>query len=189
MASSYSNSSSFIFIHLLLLILHTIAMALLMVAQPACLDSCGNITGIRFPFSVISNLTSTLDPSCPSSSYMDNPYLQLFCNHTEGKLYALHETSNLTTLEVISIYNDNLIVRVADPSMGRAEMTPNGSTCNISETMEIKLPPVPSGPYVISDENKFGSFGCSLGILETTDFTRSWILRPRRCWGLLSSVT
>ena len=31
------------------------------------------------------------------------------------------------------------------------------------------LPPVGIGPYVISDENKFGSFGCSLGTLYSSD--------------------
>ena len=88
-------------------------------------------------------------------------------------LYALHETSNFTTLEVISIENDSLIVRVADPSnMGRAEMTPsNGSNCTGGQTNFIVLPPVQTGPYVISDENQFGSFGCTEGILATSDIS------------------
>ena len=45
-------------------------------------------------------------------------------------------------------------------------MTPNESNCTDSYTTYILLPPVQTGPYVISDENQFGSFGCTLGILE-----------------------
>ena len=56
-------------------------------------------------------------------------------------------------------------------NMGRAEMTPNGSTCIMNEaTTNISLPPyLQTGPYVISDENKFGSFGCTMAVLSTTD--------------------
>ena len=136
--------------------------------SPQCMGSCGSITNIRFPFSLNNNIWP-VDPSCPSS-YMDNPYLQLFCNETEGKLYALHEISNFTTLEVMSIHNDSLIVRIADGNMGRAEMTGNESNCTMNEaTPTILLPPVGIGPYVISDENKFGSFGCTVGTLYTSD--------------------
>ena len=162
--SSYTSFFSSILL-LLLLLLHTtniVAAA----DSASCQWSCGSITNISFPFS-LNNSLSPVDPSCPSS-YMDNPSFQLFCNETEGKLYAL-QNSNFTTLEVISIENDSLIVRVADPSMGRAEMTPNGSDCTDSYTTYILLPPVQTGPYVISDENQFGSFGCTMGVLTTSD--------------------
>ena len=94
-----------------------------------------------------------------------------FCNQAEGKLYALHQSRNLTRLEEIAIHNANLIVQVANPGMGRAEMTPDGSKCTDSRTTDILLPPVETGPYVISDENKFGSFGCTLGSFTTSDVT------------------
>ena len=176
MASSYSNCSSSILIHLLILL----TMATLIVAwpaesgSPACHDSCGNITNIRFPFSVISNLTSTLDPSFCPSTYMDNPYLQLFCNQTEGKLYALphpvYNESGLTRLEVISIRNESLIVRLATEDMGIAQMSSSdGEKCRGSGLTKILLPPVGIGPYVVSNENKLGTFGCSTGFLGTTD--------------------
>ena len=105
---------------------------------------------------------------------MDNPHLHLFCNHTEGKLYALpdpvytHEYSRLTRLEVIYIHTDSLIVQVAANDMGIAQMTPNGTSCNEGQNMFI-LPPVGEGPYAISDENKFGSFGCTLGSFFASD--------------------
>ena len=159
--NSYSSSS-----------IVPILVLLTMLASPgdsaSCNSSCGNITNIGFPFS-LNNSLSPVDSSCPST-YMENPYLQLFCNHTEEKLYALHETRNFTRLEVMSIHNDSLIVRIADDNnMGRAEMISNGSNCTPSESTEIKLPPVGIGPYVISDENKFGSFGCTLGSLAMSD--------------------
>ena len=161
MNSSFSSFSSLVLLLLILLLLITNIVA---ADYPACVGSCGNITNIRFPFS-LNNSLSGVDPACPSS-YMNNPYLRLFCNHTQGKLYAL-QNSNLTSLEVISIHNDSLIVRLAGPSnMGRAEMSSNGSNCTDSETTRIVLP---AGPYVISDENKFGSFGCTLGTLEMSD--------------------
>ena len=169
--SSFSSSCSFPSIIFLLLILLLLLLITNIVAaavdSASCKKSCGSITNIGFPFS-LNNSLSGIDPSCPSS-YMDNPNFQLFCNHTEGKLYAL-ENSEFTTLEVISIENDSLIVRVADPSnMGRAEMTPNGSNCTGGQTNFILLPPVQTGPYVISDENKLGSFGCTEGVLKTSD--------------------
>ena len=52
--------------------------------------------------------------------------------------------------------------------MGRA-MIPNKINCTGSGTTRIFLPPVQIGPYVISEENKFGSFGYTLGILEMRD--------------------
>ena len=164
MNSSFSSFSSLVLLLLILLLLITNIVA---ADYPACVGSCGNITNIRFPFS-LNNSLSGVDPACPSS-YMNNPYLRLFCNHTQGKLYAL-QNSNLTSLEVISIHNDSLIVRLAGPSnMGRAEMSSNGSNCTPSESTEIKLPPVGIGPYVVSNENKLGTFGCSTGFLGTTD--------------------
>ena len=96
-----------------------------------------------------------------------------FCNQAEGKLYAL-QNSNFSTLEVISIHNDSLIVRIADGNMGRAEMTHIGSNCTRNPTATtISLPRVGIGSYVISDENKYGNFGCTLSILETSDVTRN----------------
>ena len=149
----------------------SILVLVMMLASPAhsapCNSSCGNINNIGFPFS-LNNSDSGVDPSCPST-YMNNPYLQLFCNHTEGKLYALHQISNFTPLEVISIHNDSLIVRIADGNMGLAIMIPENSGCSDSPKTDIMLPPVGTGPYVISDENKFGSFGCTMAILSTTD--------------------
>ena len=57
--------------------------------------------------------------------------------------------------------------------MGVAEMipAPDELTCNMSQRAALSLGPVGIGPYVISDENKFGSFGCSLGTLEMSDLT------------------
>ena len=54
-------------------------------------------------------------------------------------------------------------------NMGLATMTSQGSSCNDSAKTEILLPPVGIEPYVISDENKFGSFGCTMAVLSTTD--------------------
>ena len=157
-------------VHLrILLTMFLLCMAVPSAADAAsCNSSCGNITNIRFPFSLNNNIWP-VDPSCPSS-YMDNPYLRLFCNETEGKLYALHD-SDFSTLEVISIHNDSLIVRIADDNIGRAEMISNGSSCTQSDNKGILLPPVETGPYVISDENKLGSFGCTQGSFTTSDVT------------------
>ena len=100
-------------------------------SESSCLDSCGNITNISFPFSVSNNLTSC------SSSYMNNPYLHLLCNQTEGKLYALSDPvytepdSQLTRLEVISIRPDNLIVQIATADKGISQMVPNEFNCTM----------------------------------------------------------
>ena len=53
--------------------------------------------------------------------------------------------------------------------MDRAQMTPNEINSTNSEITGLMLPPVQIGPYVISEENKFGSFGYTLGILEMRD--------------------
>ena len=163
-SSSYTSSFSDSILLLLLLLLLTTN--IVVAADSACVAACGSIINISFPFSLNHSL-SGVDSSCPSS-YMNNPYLRLFCNETEGKLYALHD-SDFSTLEVISIHNDSLIVRIADDNMGRAEMTPNEFNCTDSDITHIVLPPVGIGPYVISDENKFGSFGCTVGTLYTSD--------------------
>ena len=166
-SSSYTSSFSDSILLLLLLLLTMVA-----AANSACVNSCGNITNIGFPFSV-NNSLSGVDPSCPSS-YMDNPYLRLFCDQAEGKLYMYPPTNDyFNTLEVISIHNDSLIAQNFVTNMGRAEMipAPDELTCNASDRAALALPPVGIGPYVISDENKFGSFGCSLGTLEMSDLT------------------
>ena len=148
-------------------------------SESACLDSCGSITNISFPFSASNNLTSC------SSSYMNNPYLHLLCNQTEGKLYALPDPvytdpeSQLTRLEVISIRNDSLIVRIADNDMDVAQITPlvrddmtlDDFNCTNSKRTWALLPPAGLGPYVISEENKFGGFGCTVGVIRTSDIT------------------
>ena len=156
---------------------------LLLITMPAaadsapCIRSCGNITNISFPFS-LNNSVSGVDPSCPST-YMDNPYLQLFCDQAEGKLYAMpdpvytHPDSQLTRLQVISIRNDSLIVRVATQNMDVAKMAPvhpaTDSNCTASNWSWVLLPPLGTGPYVISDDNKFGSFGCTIGTIYMSD--------------------
>ena len=167
-------------IHFLLLTMLLLCMAAPSASVfPACRASCANITNISFPFRV-----NNMDPSCPSS-YMDNPYLQLFCDQAEGKLYALPDPvytdpeSQLTRLEVISIRNDSLIVRVADNGMDMAQITPlvrddmtlDDFNCTNSKRTWVLLPPAGSGPYVISEENKFGGFGCSVGVVRTSDIT------------------
>ena len=171
MNSSFSSSSSsLILLRSLLLLLINIVSAS---ASASCKRSCGNITDIRFPFSV-NNSLSGVDPSCPSS-YMDNPYLRLFCDQAEGKLYMYPPTNDyFNTLEVISIHNDSLIAQNFVTNTGRAEMipAPDELTCNASDRAALLLPPVGIGPYVISDENKFGSFGCTLGTLEMSDLTK-----------------
>ena len=170
-SSSYSSSFSSIPPRILLLLL--LITNILAAADSACLDSCGSITDIRFPFSVVSNLTSPLDPSCPSS-YMNNPYLRLFCNQTQGKLYVRPQGSDyFKPLVVMSIHNDSLIAQNFVTNMGVAEMipAPDEFTCNASYRSALSLPPVGIGPYVLSDENKFGSFGCTLGIVEMSDHT------------------
>ena len=137
----------------------------------ACLDSCGSITNISFPFSVSNNLTSC------SSPYMNNPYLHLLCNQTEGKLYALPDPvyterdSQLTRLEVISIRTDSLIVEIATVDKGISQMVPDESNCTDGEKLQkaLILPPIGEGPYILSDENKFGTFGCSMGTISTSD--------------------
>ena len=172
--SSLSPSFSFpppSFIILLIpLLLITNRIAAAAADSAPCNSSCGSIKNISFPFSVNSS-HSGVSSSCPST-YMDNPHLQLFCNETEGKLYALQD-SDFSRLEVISIRNDSLIVRKFSASMGIAKMIPgpDESSCNASIRSALLLPPVGIGPYVISDENKFGSFGCSLGTLELSDLT------------------
>ena len=161
-----SSFSSFIILLIPLLLITNVVV----VADSApCMQSCGTINNISFPFSV-NNSLSGVDPSCPSS-YMDNPYLQLFCNETEGKLYINRDSDFLSTLEVISIANDSLIARKLGARMGRAEMNPapDELTCSVSKRKVLLLPPVGIGPYVISDENKFGSFGCTLGSLAMSD--------------------
>ena len=136
----------------------------------ACLDSCGSITNISFPFSVSNNLTSC------SSPYMNNPYLHLLCNQTEGKLYALPDPvyterdSQLTRLEVISILTDSLIVEIATEDKGISQMVPDEFNCSDDTTERaLVLPTIGKGPYILSDENKFGSFGCTMGVLSTSD--------------------
>ena len=140
--------------------------------SPQCMGSCGSITNIRFPFSLNNNIWP-VDPSCPSS-YMDNPYLQLFCNETEGKLYALHNrdffynTSQVTNLEVKSIHTDSLIIGVDVAKM--PPLVPGTDlNCNYSDVTWVMLPPFGTGPYVISDDNKFGSFGCTIGTIYMSD--------------------
>ena len=159
--NSYSSSS-----------IVSILVLVTVLASPAhsapCNSSCGSFANIGFPFSLKNSLYGVDRSSCPSS-FMNNPYLNLFCNETEGKLYALHEDMNFTPLEVIHIHDDSLIVRIAADDMGLATMTSQASSCSDSPKTEILLPPVGTGPYIISDENKFGSFGCSLGTLELSD--------------------
>ena len=129
-----------------------------------CNSSCGNITNISFPF-ILNNSLSGVDPSfCPSSSYMDNPNFQLFCDHAEDKLYALYQSNDSTTLEVISIHNDSLIVGFANSTANMLAVS-GESYCNESETSGLSLP----AEYTISDENMFGSFGCTIGVLSTSN--------------------
>ena len=126
----------------------------------------------------VNNSVSGVDPSCPST-YMDNPYLQLFCDQAEGKLYAMpdpvytHPDSQLTRLQVISIHADSLIVQVATQNMDVAKMAPvhpaTDSNCTASNWSWVLLPPLGTGPYVISDDNKFGSFGCTIGTIYMSD--------------------
>ena len=146
------------------------AVAEVSASELACLDSCGTIANIPFPFSVSNNLTSC------SPSYMNNPYLHLLCNETEGKLYALWDPvytgsdSQLTRLEVISILTDSLIVEIATVDKGIAQMVPNEFNCSDNTTERaLVLPTIGEGPYILSDENKFGSFGCTMGTLSTSD--------------------
>ena len=175
MMNSSSTSSVIITIFMIpILLLITMPTA---ADSVSCIRSCGNINNISFPFSV-NNSLSGVDPSCPSS-YMDNPYLRLFCNHTEGKLYAMPDPvytepeSQLTRLEVTSIRNDSLIVRVATQNMDVAQMAPlvpgTNFNCNDSERTWVLLPPFRTGPYVISHDNKFGAFGCTIGTIYMSD--------------------
>ena len=138
----------------------------------ACVATCGSIKNISFPFS-LTNSVPPLKASCPSS-YMDNPYLQLFCNHTEGKLYALQNSnfilnaSQITKLEVKSIHTDSLIIGVDVAKM--PPLVPGTDlNCNYSDVTWVMLPPFGTGPYVISDENKFGGFGCTMGTIYMSD--------------------
>ena len=180
MMTMNSKYTSFVVVVIVIIVMIPI---LLLITMPtaadsvSCIRSCGNINNISFPFSV-NNSLSGVDPSCPST-YMDNPYLRLFCNHTEGKLYAMPDPvytepeSQLTRLEVTSIRNDSLIVRVATQNMDVAQMTPvvpgTDSNCSGSDRTWVLLPLFGPGPYVISDDNKFGAFGCTMGTIYMSD--------------------
>ena len=176
MSSSYTSSIIIIIFIIPILLLITMPAA---ADSASCIRSCGSIKNISFPFSLNSSL-SGVDPSfCPSSSYMDNPYFRLFCNHTEGKLYAMPDPiyadpeSQLTRLEVTSIQTDSLIVRVATENMDVATTAPfvpgTNFNCSGSERTWVLLPPFGPGPYVISADNKFGAFGCTMGTIYMSD--------------------
>ncbi|KAI5065190.1 hypothetical protein GOP47_0019885 [Adiantum capillus-veneris] len=142
----------------LLYLLHHSPSSCAQFASPAdCVSQkCGEIA-VRYPFAILEL------QECPSFS----PYFRLHCDASSNKLFI--NTSHVH-VQVTHITSDSLIV---DASTFRATFNttfaPN--TCNGTGSSSIYLEPYPS-PFVISNDNLFAGFGCSLALLISAKVSR-----------------
>ncbi|KAI5078670.1 hypothetical protein GOP47_0006341 [Adiantum capillus-veneris] len=128
--------------------------------QAACLNqTCGGIK-VSYPFK-LANATG-----CPSFS----SFFELECDPLNGYLLfnkaslgtSANATADLISLRVLALANNSIILDVTS-TMVTMKLTPNGTLCD-GDLKSLLLPSFPS-PYVFSDENQFGGFGCAYGVL------------------------
>ncbi|KAI5055556.1 hypothetical protein GOP47_0029077 [Adiantum capillus-veneris] len=106
--------------------------------------------------------------NCPSFS----SFFHLHCKEG-GELYLTNMTYNdaIMDMRVVHLDAHSLIVDVTRLGSSPMVSSPNGngSCLSTTEPSSLALPAFPS-PFIISDDNLFGSFGCSMGILIGVEF-------------------
>ncbi|KAI5078671.1 hypothetical protein GOP47_0006342 [Adiantum capillus-veneris] len=125
--------------------------------QAACLNqTCGGIK-VSYPFK-LANATG-----CPSFS----SFFELECDPLNGYLLFNKEanaTADLISPRVLALANNSIFLDVTSTMV---TMKLNGTRCD-GDLKSLLLPSFPS-PYVFSDENQFGGFGCAYGVLTIAD--------------------
>ncbi|MCO5556157.1 hypothetical protein L7F22_009701 [Adiantum nelumboides] len=153
---------------LLVLTLHLLRCchgAVLSQRNTECLkQTCGTVS-VSYPFKL-----NGMD-NCPSFS----PFFNLHCKQGV-QLYLTNMTYNNASVDVRILHLDTNNLIVDATALGSSPMTPspngNGSCLSATEFSSLSLPTFPS-PFFISDDNLFGSFGCSMGILIGAELLRN----------------
>ncbi|MCO5609975.1 hypothetical protein L7F22_064210 [Adiantum nelumboides] len=130
--------------------------------QQDCMhQACGGIK-VSYPFK-LQNATG-----CPSFSSS----FELQCDPHSGYLLLNKESVNGTagpvSLRVLALSNDGMHLDVTS-TLVTMKLTPNGTYCD-GDLANLALPPFPS-PYVFSDENRLGGFGCAYAVLVLASWT------------------
>ncbi|MCO5555040.1 hypothetical protein L7F22_008580 [Adiantum nelumboides] len=129
--------------------------------KPGCLNqTCGGIK-VSYPFK-LENATD-----CPSFSSS----FELECDtHTGYLLFkkaSLNDTSGpALSLRVLALAADSISLDVTSTIVAM-KLTPNVTYCD-GDIKTLFLPPFPY-PYVFSDENRLGGFGCAYAVLVTAN--------------------
>ncbi|MCO5557485.1 hypothetical protein L7F22_011050 [Adiantum nelumboides] len=86
-------------------------------------------------------------------------------------------TYNNATVDMKILHLDKNYLIVDATALGSSPRTPstngNGSCVPANEESSLSLPSFPSGPFVISDDNQFGSFGCSIGVFAGAELVHN----------------
>lgn len=101
---------------------------------------------------------------CPSFS----AFFELECDAETGNLLFNKTVVNGTegtSLRVLALTTDSIALDVT--SIRIAMKTTTNHTCD-GDYIYLLFPPFPS-PYVLADDNKFGGFGCTYGVLLTAN--------------------
>ncbi|MCO5594061.1 hypothetical protein L7F22_048082 [Adiantum nelumboides] len=110
--------------------------------------------------------------NCPSFSHLFN----LHCKQGD-QLYLTNVTYNNAPVDMKILHLDKNYLIVDATALGSSPKTPspngNGSCVSANGGSSLWLPSLPSGPFVISDDNRFGSFGCSMGVFAGAELVHN----------------